>query len=49
MSSGIVCCVIGFVPGVQDYRTLIFRDIQSVLALLDPEDEGCMFHCNVRD
>ena len=47
---GIVCCVIGLVPGIQkDYRALIFWDIRSVLALLDPEDEGPLFHCNVRD
>jgi hypothetical protein len=39
-----LCCVIGLVPGVLDYRALIFRAIQSVLALLDS-----VFHCNVRD
>ena len=50
MSSGIICCVTGLVPGVQkDCRALVFRDIQSVLALFDPEDEGPVFYCNVRD
>jgi len=50
VSAGIVGCVIGLVPGVEKgYRALSFRDIQSVLALLDPEDEGPVFQCNVRD
>lgn len=50
MSAGIVCYVIGLFPSIQkDYRAFIFRDIRSVVALLDPEDEGPVFHCNVRD
>jgi len=46
----IECCAIGLVPGVEKgCMALIFRDIWSVLALLDPEDEGPVFQCNVRD